>query len=456
MKKPAFILIAILFLSVSILAQDAHGKIDYTLLPALRGHYDPELAFDKPINSEAWANQKPGLLVSFASTNDHYFRSEPPQVQMVDSWTIKGWKGERLNQMVLTWSTDSIEQVRFYLQDLKNRNGQLISKRNIHLNMIRYVLSNYPYNARNVTCDVTPYKDAYLMPDRFESFDQFDLPGKTVRPVWLSIDIPYDAAPGEYRGNLEVRGEKYRSTLQINLTVQSMRLPAPHDWKFQLDLWQNPWVIADYYHLKPWSPEHKLLLQKHLSLYAGAGGKFITTYAIHSPWSDNSYQIEESMIEWIKKADGHWVFDYTIFDDYVNLAMKAGVDKAITVYTPVPWGDRFRYMDEKTGNYVYEIWKPGTPEYASVWNAFLSDLQNHLQKKGWLEKTYLGINENEMEQTLAAIKVIRQHSKKWKITYAGNWHTELDSLLNDYCFLYGNEPGLSEIRARQAKGLYLL
>jgi hypothetical protein len=290
------------------------------------------------------------------------------------------------------------------------------------------------------------------MPDRFESFDQFDIPGKTVRPVWVAIDIPSNAVPGEYHGNLEIRSENSRSILQVSVTVQNMRIPEPHDWKFRLDLWQNPWVIARYYHLEPWSPEHKLLLLKHLSLYAAAGGKFITTYAIHSPWSDNSYQIEETMIEWIKKPNGDWKFDYSIFDQYVSLAIKAGIDKAITVYTPVPWGDRFRYKDDKSGNYIYETWKPGTPKYAEVWNAFLTDLQMHLLKKGWLEKTYLGINENEMEQTLAAIKVIRAHSRKWKITYAGNWHKELDSLLNDYCFLYGNEPGINEVKARQAKG----
>jgi len=30
--------------------------------------------------------------------------------------------------------------------------------------------------------------------------------------------------------------------------------------------------------------EHKALLRKHLRLYADAGGKYITTYAVHSPW----------------------------------------------------------------------------------------------------------------------------------------------------------------------------
>jgi hypothetical protein len=51
---------------------------------------------------------------------------------------------------------------------------------------------------------------------------------------------------------------------------------------------------------------------------------------------------------------GTWKFDYSIFDQYVTLAMSMGIDKAITIYTPLPWGDRYRYMDEATGNYRYE------------------------------------------------------------------------------------------------------
>jgi hypothetical protein len=88
-----------------------------------------------------------------------------------------------------------------------------------------------------------------------------------------------------------------------------------------------------------------------------------------------------------------------------------------------------------------------------MWKLFLDDLSIHLEKKGWFNKTYLGINENPMEQTLAAIKVIKSHSKKWRITYAGDWHQELDSLLDDYCFLYSKEASVEETKARAVKGL---
>ena len=43
--------------------------------------------------------------------------------------------------------------------------------------------------------------------------------------------------------------------------MQQAVLPPPHEWTFRLDLWQNPWVIAWYYHVTPWSDEHKALLE---------------------------------------------------------------------------------------------------------------------------------------------------------------------------------------------------
>ena len=107
--------------------------------------------------------------------------------------------------------------------------------------------------------------------------------------------------------------------------------------------------------LQPWSDAHRALLKQHLKLYADAGGKYITTYAVHSPWQDNSYMIEGGMIDWIKRNDGSWAFDYRIFDEYVSLAMEAGINKAITIYTPLPWANRFRYLDERTGNLVVGV-----------------------------------------------------------------------------------------------------
>jgi Glycoside hydrolase 123, catalytic domain len=48
--------------------------------------------------------------------------------------------------------------------------------------------------------------------------------------------------------------------------------------------------------------------------------------------------------------------------------------------------------------------------------------------------------------------VIKDHSKQWRITYAGDWHRELDGVLDDYSFLHGKEPTADEVRARSTRG----
>lgn len=453
MKKLA---IVALFSSCSFIVfpQVYKGQVEASTLPAIGpSHYIPEYAIDVASNPGAWNKVNHSLNVAFGAEDELFFRAEVPELAAVNaSWSATGWRGERLNTQIVVWSGDTLQQVRFKLTDLKNENGKLISKDNILLNKVCYVLANYPYGSPDAICGGTPYKNGFLMPDRFESFERFDVPGKTVRPVWLSCNIPADAAPGTYHGTITADAVNAHAVLNVIVKVQSPILPKPHDWNFRLDIWQNPWIIADYYHVKPWSEAHKALLKQHLKLYADAGGTYITTYAVHSPWGDNEYAIEGGMIGWLKRKDGSWHFDYSIFDEYVQLAMSVGIDKAITIYTPLPWGERFRYFDEAAGNYVYEQWLPSETNYTSNWNAFLTDLRTHLKAKGWFNKTFIGINENAMEQALAAIKVIRRHSSEWKITYAGDWHPELDTLLNDYSFLGGKESGAQEVKARTARG----
>jgi Glycoside hydrolase 123, catalytic domain/Glycoside hydrolase 123 N-terminal domain len=453
MRRLLALLITLHGLSGLAFGQSSPGQIDPGHTPALGPHFDPELAFDAPTDPQRWTREPAGLHAAFGSTDEIYFRSEVPAVGTgATAWEATGWKGERLNAIVLVWSPDDLQQVRVEPTDLTDAKGNVLSRDNIRLQVVRYVLSNYPARATNATCDAGSSSQAWLLPDRLEPLDRFDTAARTVRPVWLSLDIPRTAEAGTYEGSAAVQSRAGTVMLRLKVTVQTQVLPAPSDWRFRLDLWQNPWVIAWYYNLRPWSDEHKALLKQHLKLYADAGGKFITTYAVHSPWQDNSYMIEGGMIDWIRQKDGSWRFDYRIFDEYVSLAIEAGINKAITIYTPLPWANRFRYLDKGTGNIVEESWPPESDAFKGAWHAFLDDLKQHLEHKGWLARTYLGINENPLDQTLAAIKVIKDHWPQWKITYAGDWHAQLDGLVDDYSSVQSKEPATSDIQARSTKG----
>src|SRR5687767_10119726 len=95
------------------------GQIEFSKLSPPAGHYQDEYTFDTTLNTAAWTTEKKGLQVSFASTDQLYFRTEVPELEKAsNTWQETGWKGERLNTQILVWSPDTLNQVRFLVKDL--------------------------------------------------------------------------------------------------------------------------------------------------------------------------------------------------------------------------------------------------------------------------------------------------------------------------------------------------
>src|SRR6516164_1291730 len=123
-NKLAFV--AVLISSQVIIAQPHKGEIDSLKLPVLKDHYMDEYTLDESTAPARWPEQKAGMHVSFASTAKHYFRAEVPELNESIEWNATGWRGERLNTMILIWSPDTIQQVRIILKDLKNEQGHIL------------------------------------------------------------------------------------------------------------------------------------------------------------------------------------------------------------------------------------------------------------------------------------------------------------------------------------------
>src|SRR6185503_1663043 len=127
-----FLFVASLLFSWGVNAQP--GKIDSSLIAKPLFHFQQEYTFDTPVDPQSWQKQKPGLNVSFASTDESPFRTEVPAMTGAQTFEGTGWKGERINTMILAWSPDTIEQVRFIISDLKTVDGKILTKNNLQLN----------------------------------------------------------------------------------------------------------------------------------------------------------------------------------------------------------------------------------------------------------------------------------------------------------------------------------
>lgn len=171
--KKYFLAIASFFIYSHIsLGQVYPGQMDSTFVPVRSHHYDPELTFDFCVNEPAWSNQA-GIHSAFGSTDRLYFRKEVPvnhDNDLSSSYSTTVWRGERANAQILVWSSEALEQVRVSTQDLRSAEGNIIPKDRITFELVRYVLSNYPYAEKKAICggislqirllDARPFRDA--------------------------------------------------------------------------------------------------------------------------------------------------------------------------------------------------------------------------------------------------------------------------------------------------------
>jgi hypothetical protein len=283
----------------------------------------------------------------------------------------------------------------------------------------------------------------------------FNLEAQTTRPVWLSFDIPADAEPGIYAGNLMIYARNQKTqTLNIALEVLPQTLPQPDDWTFHLDLWQHPSAVARVNNVKLWSEEHWALLEADMALLAAAGQKVITANINKDPWHHQCYDAYEDMIVWTKQKDGTWSYDYTVFDRWVSLMMRLGVRKEINCYSMIPWNNELHYYDAKKEAIIDIQAVPGTRNFEEIWTPFLKNFSQHLKEKGWLEITNIAMDERPPKDMQALLEFLTKTTPEIGVALADSHKSyQQFPMLKDICISYGAVFDDNDLAFRKKNGL---
>jgi hypothetical protein len=323
------------------------------------------------------------------------------------------WRNERVHAQFVLWSRAAAPQLRLAATALRSAAGDEIPAAALAPRFVRYVWA--------AVATKRDQKPGHAVGDILDTAPELDLPAGGFRPVWLTITIPKNTKPGLYNGTLAATARGGNTlTFPLEITVLPATLPDPENWSFFLDLWQHPWASARYHRVAPFSPEHYNLMEPLYKELAGAGQKVITTTITGRPWNQQTYDAYQSMVARTLNPDKTWTFDYTLFDHYVAFAQRCGLGPQIHCYSMVPWGNLVFYTDGATGDKITRALKAGTPEYEQYWAPFLADFQKHLAKKGWVDKTYIALDERSPEELRAAHAVLRQHAPRLKLMMAGN------------------------------------
>ena len=279
---------------------------------------------------------------------------------------------------------------------------------------------------------------------RLEVYDRVEWNSDDDGPRVVEVSVPADAKPGVY------------SCGMMNIRVVDRVLPPAKEWKYFLDLWQHPWAVSRYHDVKPFSKKHYAKMRPVYELLASAGQKTITTTILPEAWDHQCYDAYGTMIGRVKREDGTWQFDYSVFDEYVEFCRGCGLGPAICCYTLCPWGYVVRWQNAK-GETESCVAKPGTKEFEDYWGVFLQAFATHLKQKGWFEQTYISMDERSIEDVKLIGEFVQKHAPGLRISMAGNQlPSQYGVTIDDFCMILSdkiNADYLKEAAERRAKGM---
>ncbi len=397
-----------------------------------------------------WKAASKDVTVDFASTASRFAKDRPPAIPNNDSWQPTGWKNEKLHTQIIIASRINLSSIIVTASNLKNEKGDELKKENITTGFIQYVMTD---EFRNGCGHRKPADfDSSMVADIINTdLNTVAVQKNTTQPVWLTLHIPNIQPAGRYSGTVTIKaGKTYQ--LKIIVTVIERSLPDPKDWKFQLDYWQHPAAIAREHGLELWSDAHFEKMRKYYSMLANAGQKIITASIVDEPWGHQTYDDYPGLIRWTKKKNGTWMYDYSLFDRYINFVMSCGIKERINCYSMVPWKIAFTYFDESLQKDTVFTGAIGTPEYNEFWRTMLTDFTAHLKKMGWFNITTIAMDERPMKAMQAVIALLKTIDPGWKISLAGEWHPEIEKDIYDYCIASKWKFPDSVLKERQQSG----
>ena len=394
---------------------------------------------------------KNAVVFGWGDSGRHYAATEKPAFEKA-AFPFAAWRGERVNAMALVWSPETLSGVTVESGTLRCEKVVLPASA-LKASFVSYVTGDelapqYNQCGKRDTVNWKVIREADLI-GRYESVD---IPAGFVQPVWFSVDVPADAAPGRYKGSLTLVAGERRWTLPYSLTVGTRTLTPPAERPFHLDLWQNPYTIARIAGVRLWSPEHFAAMRPVMEHLARAGQKVITATIMNRPWNGQTEDPFGSMVTKILRADGTWLYDYTVFDRWVEFMMGVGIDQQINCYTLIPWALTFDYFDQATGLPAEIKAAPGTPEYENYWGSFILDFSRHLRAKGWFEKTRIAMDERGEEGMRNALAVIHKYEPEMKVALAGNYHASIADEIDDLCLGFREAWPEGAIERRRTEG----
>lgn len=258
--------------------------------------------------------------------------------------------------------------------DLTGPNGATISAENVDL---RYAYYHYVANPTDKTCAVGYYPDA-LVPLEAGS-DGLGAPlgvevGENL-PIWTTVRVPADAAPGTYRGAIRLTGSvigEFDATIPFEVVVWDFALPAKNTLETAYGM--SPGNIWRYHNCVT-EEDKRAVFEKYLKIFGD--------YRI-SPY--NPAPLDGIRIKWLPEANPpRCELDFSRFEkEMTRVFAQYNFTNFRLPFEGLGWGT---YESSAEGEIAG--FKGDTPQYKAMIADYGEKLQEGLRERGLLDAAYV-------------------------------------------------------------------
>lgn len=328
--------------------------------------------------------------------------------------SLEAVRNEQQSGQIVAIADEPLTDLSVTVEDLEESSGATIAAENVRGRFVEFVpvvrgSSEYTFSAviEDVVGDeISGSRSPDLVGDPLIEADAVDVPALRAQPIWFTVEIPADATPGTYEGQVHLDCAEFdRVSYDLELEVRDVTLPDPTEYDFHMDVWINPFAVAVEHGVEQWSDAHWELLEAYFDDLASRSQSVVLTTIMEEPWQQSATDYD-SMVAWHYDDGGGWRFDYEVFDRFVETALEHGVGPEIGAYSLLTFSapERVTYFED--GERVVEELEAGSDRWVECWTAFLEDFSAHLRERGWYDQTLISIDERHEDAMNAARELL--------------------------------------------------
>lgn len=303
------------------------------------------------------------------------YKCPPPQKRI----EVFGIRNEVLSAQCVVKTRQALQNLTVSLSPVKDKAGATtLPADSLAWSFVGSVLiaENAPNHRKSELIRPAPAR----FPDYLSDARQMAVEAGRYQAVYLTIRVPKEAQAGDYEGTVTFRTDQGARTLPLALTVLPLTLPD-----------ERHLMVAEWFSTNRFKQFHGVDSSDPNAFY-----KMLAVYAQNmADHRQNVFRVSPSLIAATKHSDGKLTFDFSRFDKWCEIFWSTGRMSLLETgfvarFKDGGWSSKeivledFRVRDEAKSASITMPGREFLPE-------FLPALEQHLQERGWLDKTVFHI-----------------------------------------------------------------